>query len=306
MLYNNILETIGNTPIIKLNTLKEKLNLKADVFVKLESFNPGGSVKDRIALNMVKNAIDSGEIDENTTIIEPTSGNTGIGLALVASALNLKLVLVMPSSMSEERKMLIKAFGVKLIYSEPAKGMQGAVDLAQEVAKETENSLILQQFENPNNPKAHYVTGKEILADLPKVDIFLAGIGTGGTVSGVGKVLKEANKDTKIYGIEPATSPVINESKAGPHKIQGIGANFIPKNLDLDILDKVLTVTNEEAIETTRLLALTEGILTGYSSGANLAKAIELAKKEENTGKVIVTTLADNGERYLSTDLYKY
>ena len=304
--HKNILSTIGKTPLVELNILKEYLGFKAKILAKLESFNPGGSAKDRIAKAMIEEAEKAGLINSETVIIEPTSGNTGIGLAMVAAAKGLKLIIVMPETMSLERRKLIKAYGAELVLTEGSKGMKGSIEKAKELSKEIPNSFIPLQFSNPNNPNAHYLTtGKEIYEDTNgNVDIFVAGVGTGGTISGVGKYLKEQNQNIKIVAVEPATSPVLSEGYAGPHKIQGIGAGFIPETLNTSIYDEIITIPNEKAFETGRLIATKEGILVGISSGAALYAAIQLAKKEENANKNIVVLLPDTGERYLSTELF--
>ena len=298
MKFNNILETIGNTPLVKINHLT-----KGNLFVKVESFNPGGSIKDRVSYNMIKTALDDKVIDKNTTIIEPTSGNTGIGLAMVCAVIGLELIIVMPETMSKERRDLMKAYGAKLVLTEGSKGMKGAIEKALELNKEIKNSFIPQQFQNINNMKAHYnTTAEEILTDT-KVDIFIAGVGTGGTVTGVGKKLKEKNPDVKIIAVEPFDSPYLSENKAGAHKIQGIGAGFKPDILDLSIIDEIRTVKNDEAINMTVLTAKKEGILTGISAGANLFVAVQEANK--NPDKIVVTVLPDTGERYLSTGIFE-
>ena len=304
--HKNILSTIGKTPLVELNILKEYLGFKAKILAKLESFNPGGSAKDRIAKAMIEEAEKAGLINSETVIIEPTSGNSGIGLAMVAAAKGLKLIIVMPETMSLERRKLIKAYGAELVLTEGSKGMKGSIEKAKELSKEIPNSFIPLQFSNPNNPNAHYLTtGKEIYEDTNgNVDIFVAGVGTGGTISGVGKYLKEQNQNIKIVAVEPATSPVLSEGYAGPHKIQGIGAGFIPETLNTSIYDEIITIPNEKAFETGRLIATKEGILVGISSGAALYAAIQLAQKEENANKNIVVLLPDTGERYLSTELF--
>ncbi|PSM51682.1 cysteine synthase [Campylobacter blaseri] len=300
---NNIVELIGNTPLIKINSFSKN----ATILAKAEFMNPSGSVKDRAAYAMIKDALDKGSIDKNSTLIEPTSGNTGVGLAMVCAKLGLKLILTMPSSMSMERRMLLKAYGAKLVLTEPSLGMQGAVDESIKLKNETLNSFIPSQFENPANPDIHKkTTAREILKDTDgKVDIFVAGFGTGGTISGVGKILKEHNPNIKIIAVEPASSPLVSEGKAGPHKIQGIGANFIPKNFDKNAIDEVITVSNEDAFNTARKLATDEGVLVGISSGANVFAANLVASKDENKDKTIVTILCDSGERYLSTGLFE-
>ena len=302
----NIIEAIGATPVVKLNNLKKKIGYYANIIAKVESFNPGGSVKDRIAKEMIFNALDEGLINTDTVLIEPTSGNTGIGLAMVAAALGLKCIIVMPETMSIERRKLIQGYGAEIVLTEGGKGMKGAIEKAKELIKNTPNSFMPLQFENKNNPLAHYkTTGKEIYDDLDgKVDIFVAGVGTGGTITGVGKYLKEKNENIKVVAVEPKASPVLSEGHAGPHKIQGIGAGFVPAALDTNIYDEVIAVSNDDAFISSKMLARTEGILVGISSGAALYAAIELAKKEENKDKNIVVLLPDTGERYLSTDLF--
>ena len=301
-IYSSVRELIGATPMVVLNNMAEN----ARVIAKLEFRNPGGSVKDRVALNMLKTAMAAGIVNENTLIIEPTSGNTGIGLACVCASLGIKCIIVMPDSMSKERILLMQAYGAQVVLTPGALGMQGAIAKAEALAKKHKNSFIPAQFENPANPAAHYgTTGPEIWADTEgKVDIFVAGVGTGGTISGVGSYLKEKNPSIKIVAVEPAGSPLLSGGKAGAHGIQGIGANFIPKNLNREIIDEVLTVTEEDAFSAARNLAATEGILCGISSGAALWGALELARRPENKGKTIVTLLPDTGERYLSTPLY--
>lgn len=298
---NSVSELIGNTPLIKIN----KFGTEANILAKCEFLNPSHSVKDRIALNMIENAIATNKIDTNTTIIEPTSGNTGVGLAMIAAERGLKIILTMPSSMSIERQKLLKAFGAQLVLTDPKYGMQGAVDEAQRLAKEIPNSFIPSQFDNQANPDMHKrTTALEIWNDTDgKVDIFIAGFGTGGTVSGVGEILKSKNPNIKVIAVEPAKSPLLSKGEAGPHMIQGIGANFIPKNLNKDIIDEFFTVSNEDAIATAKSLAQNEGLLVGISSGANIYAASQIAK--ENPGKTIITILCDTGERYLSTVLYE-
>ena len=298
---NSVSELIGNTPLIKIN----KFSNEANILAKCEFLNPSHSVKDRIALNMIESAIATNKIDTNTTIIEPTSGNTGVGLAMIAAERGLKIILTMPSSMSIERQKLLKAFGAQLVLTDPKYGMQGAVDEAIRLSKEIQNSFIPSQFDNPANPDMHKrTTALEIWNDTDgKVDIFVAGFGTGGTVSGVGEILKSKNPNIKVIAVEPAKSPLISKGEAGPHMIQGIGANFIPKNLNRDIIDELFTVSNEDAIATAKALAQSEGLLVGISSGANIYAASQIAK--ENPGKTIVTILCDTGERYLSTVLYE-
>ena len=302
---NSFLDLVGNTPLVRVNNLIKKDELKADVLAKLEYFNPAGSVKDRIAKEMIQDALEKGLINENTTLIEPTSGNTGIGLSAVATALNLKIIITMPETMSVERRNLMKAYGAELVLTPGSEGMKGAIAKAKELASQIENSFIPGQFENPANPTAHYkTTGPEIYEQTEgKVDIFVAGVGTGGTISGIGKYLKEKNPEVKVVAVEPASSPVLSTGKGGAHKIQGIGAGFVPETLDTKIYDEIITVENEDAFATGKEMAKTEGILVGISSGAALYAAKELAKREENTGKTIVVLLPDGGDRYLSTPL---
>ncbi|WP_086235369.1 cysteine synthase A [Campylobacter devanensis] len=297
---NSVSELIGNTPLIKIN----KFGVEANILAKCEFLNPSHSVKDRIALNMIESAIATNKIDKSTTIIEPTSGNTGVGLAMIAAERGLKIILTMPSSMSIERQKLLKAFGAELVLTDPKYGMQGAVDEALRLSKEIPNSFIPSQFDNPANPEIHKkTTALEIWNDTDgKVDILVAGFGTGGTVSGVGEILKSKNPNIKVIAVEPAKSPLLSKGEAGPHMIQGIGANFIPKNLNRDVIDEFLTVSNEDAIATAKALAQKEGLLVGISSGANIYAASQVAKA--NPGKTIVTILCDTGERYLSTVLY--
>lgn len=304
---NNLVELIGNTPLLQLNNYKAEKGFEGTIIAKLEYFNPAGSVKDRIGFAMIKDAEEKGLLKDDSVIIEPTSGNTGIALSLVAAAKGYRLILTMPETMSIERVNLLKARGVELVLTPGGEGMKGAISKAIELSKKIPNSIILQQFENPSNPLIHKLTtAEEIWEDTDgKVDIFVAGVGTGGTVSGVGEGLKAKNPNIKIVAVEPASSPVISGGKPGPHKIQGIGAGFIPHNLNLNIIDEVITVKNEEAFEASRALAKTEGLLVGISSGAATFAATELAKRPENKGKNIVVLLPDTGERYLSTDLYK-
>lgn len=302
-IYNDITELIGNTPLVRINRLNDGF---ADIAVKVEYFNPAGSVKDRAALNMINEAEKQGLITKETVIIEPTSGNTGIGLALVALIKGYKLILTMPDSMSKERRDVLKAYGAELVLTPGAKGMQGAVDEALRLNNEIQNSFIPQQFNNPANPKVHYeITSEEIWNDTDgKVDIIVAGVGTGGTISGIGKKLKEKNPKIKAVAVEPASSPVLSKGQAGPHQIQGIGANFVPGNYNPDVVDEIMTVTNEDAVKTAKLLASKEGIFTGISSGAALWAAIQLSKREENKGKLIVVILPDTGMRYLSSVMF--
>lgn len=302
---NSFLDLVGNTPLVRVNNLIKKDELKADVLAKLEYFNPAGSVKDRIAKEMILDALEKGLINENTTLIEPTSGNTGIGLSAVATALNLKIIITMPETMSVERRNLMKAYGAELVLTPGSEGMKGAIAKAKELASQIENSFIPGQFENPANPTAHYkTTGPEIYEQTEgKVDIFVAGVGTGGTISGIGEYLKEKNPEVKVVAVEPASSPVLSTGKGGAHKIQGIGAGFVPETLDTKIYDEIITVENEDAFATGKEMAKTEGILVGISSGAALYAAKELAKREENAEKTIVVLLPDGGDRYLSTPL---
>lgn len=302
---NGFLDLVGQTPLVRLNNLIKKEGLEADVLAKLEYFNPAGSVKDRIAKEMILDAMEKGLINENTTLIEPTSGNTGIGLSAVATSLNLKIIITMPETMSVERRNLMKAYGAELVLTPGSEGMKGAIAKAKELASQIENSFIPGQFENPANPQAHYkTTGPEIYSQTEgKVDIFVAGVGTGGTISGIGKYLKEQKPNVKVVAVEPASSPVLSTGKGGAHKIQGIGAGFVPDTLDTKIYDEIITVENEDAFASGKEVAKTEGILIGISSGAAIKAAKELAKREENKGKTIVVLLPDGGDRYLSTPL---
>ena len=306
-IYNKITDTIGKTPLVELKNLEKEYNLKAKLVAKVEFFNPGGSVKDRIAKAMIEEAEKQGLINNDTVLIEPTSGNTGIGLAMVAASKGLRLIIAMPETMSIERRNLMKAYGAELVLTEGAKGMKGAIAKAEELAKETPNSFIPSQFTNMANPRIHYLTtGPEIFEDTEgQVDIFVAGVGTGGTISGTGKFLKEKKPSVKVVAVEPETSPVLSKGTPGPHKIQGIGAGFVPQTLDTNIYDEIITVSNEKAFEMGRKVARTEGLLVGISSGAALSAAIELAKREENAGKMIVVLLPDTGERYLSTAMFQ-
>lgn len=303
--YNSITGLIGKTPIVELKNFEEEFSLNSNLFAKLEYFNPAGSVKDRAAYFMLKDALDKKLIDENTTIIEPTSGNTGIGLAALCASFKLKIILTMPTSMSIERRKLLKAYGAQIVLTDASKGMQGAVDKAIELKGQIENSFIPSQFENSNNPKAHYLTtGPEIWEDMDgKIDIFVASIGSGGTITGVGEFLKSKNKDIKIVAVEPKSSPLLSQGHFGPHKIQGIGANFVPKILNTKIYDEIITVSNEDAMNTSRQIAKKEGYLVGISSGACLFAALEVAKN--NSGKNILAILPDTGERYLSSELFE-
>lgn len=305
-IYESITELIGNTPLLEVKNLEREEKLKAKVLVKLEYFNPAGSVKDRVALSMIADAEKNGRIRPGATIIEPTSGNTGIGLAAVAAARGYKAIFVMPETMSIERRKLLLGYGAQIVLTEGSKGMSGAIEKAAELEKETENAIVLGQFVNEANPEAHYrTTGPEIWKDTDgKVDIFIAGVGTGGTVTGVGRYLKEKNPDVEVIAVEPSGSPVLSGGKAGPHGLQGIGAGFIPQILDTGIYDKVNPVKEEEAYAAARLLAAREGILVGITSGAALYTALQEARKMENEEKVIVALLPDTGERYLSTPLF--
>lgn len=304
--YTSIDQLIGNTPLLELSNIEKNLDLKAKVLVKLEYFNPAGSVKDRIAKAMLDDAEAAGKLNKDSVIIEPTSGNTGVGLASVAAARGYRLIITMPETMSVERRLLMKAYGAELVLTDGAKGMKGAIAKAEELTAEIPNSFIAGQFTNPANPQAHIkTTGPEIWNDTEgKVDVFVAGVGTGGTVTGVGKYLKSRNPDVKVVAVEPASSPVLSKGTAGAHKIQGIGAGFVPDTLDTSVYDEVVAVENDDAFETGRLVGHSEGVLVGISSGAAVWAAIELAKRPENEGKTIVALLADTGERYLSTPLF--
>ena len=306
-IYQRIIDTIGHTPLVELHNIEQKYDLKARLLAKVESFNPGGSVKDRIAKAMIEEAEKEGLINKDTVLIEPTSGNTGIGLSMVAASKGMRIIITMPDTMSIERRNLLKAYGAELVLTEGAKGMKGAIAKAEELAKEIPNSFIPSQFTNLNNPKTHYLaTGREIYEDSDgEVDIFVAGVGTGGTISGTGKYLKEKKPSVKVVAVEPETSPVLSKGVAGPHKIQGIGAGFVPDTLDTSIYDEIITMSNDKAFETGRESARTEGLLVGISSGAALAAAIELATRKENEGKTIVVLLPDTGERYLSTAMFQ-
>ena len=305
-IYKSAAELIGNTPLVEVSNIEKQLSLKAKVLVKLEYFNPAGSVKDRIAKAMIEDAEEKGELKPGSVIIEPTSGNTGIGLAAIAAAKGYRIILTMPETMSVERRNILKAYGAQIVLTDGTKGMKGAIAKAKEIAEETPDSFIPGQFVNPANPAIHKATtGPEIWNDTDgAVDIFVAGVGTGGTVTGVGTYLKEQNSKVKIVAVEPDSSPVLSEGTAGPHKIQGIGAGFVPDVLDTGVYDKIFRVTNEDAFATAKALAQKEGISVGISSGAALFAAIELAKEPQNEGKTIVALLPDSGDRYYSTPLF--
>ena len=306
-IYESIIDTVGKTPLVELKNIEKELGLKARIIAKVESFNPAGSVKDRIAKAMIEQAEKQGLIHPDTVLVEPTSGNTGIGLAMVAASKGLRIILTMPETMSIERRNLLKAYGAELVLTEGAKGVKGAIEKADELLKTIPHAFMPSQFTNPANPEIHYLTtGPEIYADLDgEIDYFVAGVGTGGTISGTGKYLKEKKPSIKVVAVEPATSPVLSKGEAGPHKIQGIGAGFVPKTLDTSIYDEILPITNEDAFQTGRLSAHKEGLLVGISSGAALFAAIALAKRKENEGKTIVVLLPDTGERYLSTPMFE-
>ncbi|MGD9568279.1 MAG: cysteine synthase A [Sedimentibacter sp.] len=305
-IYKSVTELIGKTPLLELTNYENKYNFKTKLIAKLEYLNPAGSVKDRIAYAMIKDAEEKGILKAGSTIIEPTSGNTGIGIASVATAKGYRAILTMPETMSVERRNLLKAYGAEVVLTDGVKGMKGAIAKAEELAKEIPNSYIPAQFDNPANPAIHYATtGPEIWEDTDgKVDIFVSGIGTGGTITGVGKFLKEKNPKIKVVAVEPTDSPILSKGTAGSHKIQGIGAGFVPTTLDTSVYDEIITVQNEDAFKTGREIALTEGVLVGISSGAALWAAAELAKRPENEGKTIVVLLPDTGDRYLSTALF--
>ncbi len=305
-IYNSAYELVGRTPLLRLSNIEKELNTKARLLAKLEYFNPAGSVKDRVAVKMIEDAEEKGILKSGSVIIEPTSGNTGIGLAMVAASKGYRLIIVMPDTMSVERRKLISAYGAELVLTDGTKGMTGAIEKAEELANEIPGSFVAGQFVNPSNPKAHYLTtGPEIYEDTEgEVDVFVAGVGTGGTITGAGEYLKEKNPDIKIVAVEPKNSPVLSEGKAGKHGLQGIGAGFVPDVLSTEVYDEVVTVTEEQAFESARLLATKEGVLVGISSGAALHTAIEKAKLPENEGKTIVVLLPDTGDRYLSTELF--
>lgn len=305
-IYKNAAELVGNTPLLEVGNIEKELGLEAKLLVKLEYFNPAGSAKDRIALNMIEDAEARGVLKPGAVIIEPTSGNTGIGLASLAAIKGYKVILTMPETMSVERRNILKAYGAEIVLTDGSKGMNGAIAKANELAEEYENSFIPGQFENPANPEIHRkTTGPEIWRDTDgQVDIFVAGVGTGGTITGVGEYLKSQNPDVQVVAVEPATSPVLSQGKSGPHKIQGIGAGFVPKALNTEVYNEVIPVENEDAFATGKLIAKHEGILVGISSGAALYAAIELAKRPENKGKTIVALLPDSGDRYYSTPLF--
>lgn len=305
-IYKGTTALIGNTPLVELENIEKEEGLEATILAKLEYFNPAGSVKDRIAKAMIDDAEAKGLLKEGSVIIEPTSGNTGIGLAAVAAAKGYRVILTMPETMSVERRNILKAYGAEVVLTEGEKGMKGAIAKAEELAQELENSYIPGQFENPANPEIHKkTTGPEIWNDTDgKVDFFIAGVGTGGTITGTGEYLKSQNPDVKIIAVEPASSPVLSEGTAGPHKIQGIGAGFVPKTLNTDVYDEIIKVENEDAFATGKLIAKKEGILVGISSGAALYAALQVAKRPENKGKSIVVLLPDNGDRYYSTPLF--
>lgn len=307
-IYKSITELTGNTPLVELTNIEKEFGLKARLLAKVEFFNPAGSVKDRIAVKMIRDAEKAGILKKGAVIIEPTSGNTGIGLAAAAASLGYKMIITMPETMSVERRKLIAAYGAEIVLTDGAKGMKGAIEKADEIKKSTDGGVILGQFINPSNPKAHFeTTGPEIWKDTEgKVDIFVAGIGTGGTISGTGEYLKSQNPNVKVVAVEPADSPVLSKGVSGKHKIQGIGAGFVPDTLDTKVYDSINAVANESAFEWAKNIAKKEGILVGISSGASLYAAVEEAKKEENAGKTVVALLPDTGERYLSTELFDW
>ena len=304
-IYSSAEQLIGATPLVELCNIEKKLNLNARLLAKLECFNPGGSAKDRIAVSMLDDAEASGKIKPGATIIEPTSGNTGIGLAAVGAARGYRVVIVMPDTMSMERRLLMKAYGAELVLTDGARGMQGSIEKAEELAAQLPGSMVMGQFDNPANPKAHYLTtGPEIWADTEgQVDCFVAGVGTGGTITGTGRYLKEQNPAVKVIAVEPATSPLLSGGKAGAHGLQGIGANFVPSVLDRTVYDEIMPITDEDAYQAARMLGRSEGLLVGITSGAALHAAIQMAKRPEMAGKTIVALLPDTGERYLSTPM---
>ena len=306
MIYSSISSLVGRTPVVRLKNIENDFGFECEICAKLEYFNPAGSVKDRVAKEMIEQFEREGKLSPDTTVIEPTSGNTGIGIAAICASKGLRAIIVMPDSMSRERIMLMKAYGAEVVLTEGALGMQGAIQKAEEIRKATPGAIIAGQFENPSNPQAHYkTTGPEIYADCEgKVDIFVACAGTGGTVSGIGRYLKEQDANISIVAVEPSASPYITEGRAGKHKIQGIGAGFLPKNLDLSVIDRVVTVSDDDAYVFTRMIAAKEGLLVGISSGAALCAAVKLAGLEENRGKRIVVLLPDTGERYLSSEVF--
>ena len=305
-IYNNVIDLIGKTPLVELQNIEKEYNLEAKLVAKVEFFNPAGSAKDRVALRMIEDAEKKGLLKPGATIIEPTSGNTGIGLACVAAVKGYKAIMVLPETMSVERQLLLKAYGAKVVLTEGAKGMQGAIDKAEQLHKEIDNSIVAGQFVNPSNPAAHYdTTGPEIWEDSNgTVDFFVAGVGTGGTITGTGRYLKEKKPEVKVVAVEPTGSPVLSEGHGGPHGLQGIGAGFVPEILDTKVYDEVITVTDDQAYEIGRLLAGKEGMLVGISSGAALYAGIQVASRPENKGKTIVVLLPDTGERYLSTPMF--
>lgn len=306
-IYNSVDQLIGNTPLLELVNIEKKYKLKAKLLAKLEYLNPAGSVKDRVALSMINDMEEQGILTSDSVIIEPTSGNTGIGLAAVGAARGYRVIIVMPDSMSVERQLLMTAYGAELVLTDGAKGMSGAIEKAEQLKAEIPNSIIAGQFTNPANPKAHFdTTGPEIYRDTDgDIDIFVAGVGTGGTITGTGEYLKAQKPNIKVIAVEPASSPLLSSGTAAPHKIQGIGANFVPEVLNTKIYDEIIPVTNESAFEMGRLIGKSEGVLVGISSGAALSAAIEVAQREENAGKTIVVLLPDTGDRYLSTDMFK-
>ncbi len=306
-IYNSVAELVGNTPLLELKNIEKQFGLKARLLAKLEYLNPAGSVKDRVALSMINDMEANGLLKPDSVIIEPTSGNTGIGLAAVGAARGYRVIIVMPDSMSVERQMLMRAYGAELVLTDGSLGMSGAIQKAEQLNTQISNSIIAGQFTNPANPKAHFeTTGPEIYRDTDgNVDIFIAGVGTGGTITGTGEYLKSLNPDIKVIAVEPASSPLLSSGTAAPHKIQGIGANFVPEVLKTNIYDEIITVTDDEAFSAGRLIGKTEGVLVGISSGAALSAAIKVAKREENAGKTIVVILPDTGDRYLSTEMFK-